>query len=175
MKIHMRYLWKILFTKRISTTLSTNAYSRQINNTNVELCDEKLFANSICLKYHIRIIHNRKYFYKCDECEKTTKTANELFGHISYRHRQSSIRLFDCEKCGKSFKSMSNMKRHISSFHSNNPNKCQCNKCGKYFKSIYWFEKASTISSFDTAISMRSMRENQQTTIESDETHSIDS
>ena len=103
-----------------------------------ELCDDKSFANAICLNAHIRIIHNRKYFYKCDECEKTTKTANELFNHISYRHRQSSIRLFDCEKCGKSFKSMSNMKRHIDSFHSNDPHKCQCNQCGKYYKSIHY-------------------------------------
>ena len=130
-----------------------------------QLCDDKSYANAISLNVHIRIIHNRKYFYKCDECEKTTKTANELFGHISYRHRQSSIRLFDCEKCGKSFKSMSNMNRHIDSFHSNNPNKCQCNKCGKYYKSIELIALSSTKNSFDTTISMRSMRANYQISI----------
>ena len=123
--------YAIFVKNHIHETIIDNTIDKcifdEMNNTNVELCDDKLFANSICLKDHIRIIHNRKYFYKCDECEKTTKTANELFIHISYRHRQSSIRLFDCEKCGKSFKSMSNMKHHIDSFHSNNPNKCQCN------------------------------------------------
>ena len=158
--------YAIFVKNHIHETIIDNTIDKCIFETNeqykCQLCDDKSYANSISLKAHIRIIHNRKYFYKCDECEKTTKTAKELFDHISYRHRQSSIRLFDCEKCGKSFKSMSNMKHHIDSFHSNDPHKCQCNRCGKYFKSIELMRHHQRKTHSIRTISMRSMRANYQ-------------
>ena len=80
---------------------------------NCSHCD-KVFAEFLVLKKHIRGFHNTRY-YSCNVCEKVFPREDKLKLHML---RHSSVKEFMCETCGKQFKRKDKLKEHIKRLHS---------------------------------------------------------
>jgi KRAB domain-containing zinc finger protein len=98
-----------------------------------QLCADKLFANACRYRQHVRLNHNQQQrIFKCDQCEKTTNRASELYSHINIIRFKCNDRHFVCEICTKTFRSSSNLKDHIEYCHSNN--RYKCDHCNKWYR-----------------------------------------
>ena len=104
-----------------------------------ELCS-KHFAVELNLKKHLEMVHVQIRAYKCDQCEKTFKTAKHLA-----RHKKGHLGLkVHCDICDKEFTRTENLAQHKRTVHrdkskltaqqneANGPvKKFTCDECGK--------------------------------------------
>ena len=90
-----------------------------------EVCS-KCFSYEKHLKYHIRVVHEKRYLCRCPICSKTFTQKTHLQRHIRNKHEKES---FNCDLCNRSFYNGLKLKLHKASAHNKKTNfKCEiCN------------------------------------------------
>ena len=78
---------------------------------------------------HIRKIHQKKTFYKCDICEKVYSKVESIKRHIIYLHGRLRVK---CELCDKTFGEPRIVKSHMERVHDK-ITRHKCLSCEKGF------------------------------------------
>ena len=105
-----------------------------VHTENLNECKycKKPYSNQKELKYHIKVVHERKDIQKCELCFKTYTGVKSLGRHKKEVHaKQASHK---CDFCEKVFKRPTLLKIHVDSIHCIKPNTMyQCNLCERTF------------------------------------------
>ena len=103
-------------------------------------CDECNFVTSskMCVRTHVRRMHQRDFRYKCDECEKSFMSNCELKDH---KTSHLGTKSFICEICGKAYLQKSYLVAHKRGVHGVVQKILKkdhlCTICNKSFASEY--------------------------------------
>jgi len=76
----------------------------------------KVVANSICLRQHMKIHQNS---FKCGLCGKLYPSNTRRNRHIKQVHQKMHGKLYACKLCGETFKTSGAMSDHLKQDHSN--------------------------------------------------------
>ena len=63
---------------------------------------------------HIKRVHDGRKCNKCDICDKSFVTPQNLQRHIKYSHENNRL---ECDSCGKSFSRSIDLKKHLYKVH----------------------------------------------------------
>ena len=87
------------------------------------------FESKLSRKNHVRRIHHKKTFYKCDICEKVYSKVESIKRHIIYLHGRLRVK---CELCDKTFGEPRIVKSHMERVHDK-ITRHKCSSCEKGF------------------------------------------
>ena len=114
--------------------LKSHEDNHKTNNVYCSFCDE-IFVEKEDYENHQKI-HSQSKTYKCNMCDITCNTNNDLLLHIKI-HNTSQVednhekQKFNCSKCDKEYTDMSKLRRHDWRSHRSIP----CNICGEELQS----------------------------------------
>jgi len=80
-------------------------------NFNCQKCN-RVFKSRTGIYNHIKGVHNKRYSFQCNICDKTFLFKPHYIGHMN-KHKQEKP--FVCEKCDKSFRYKQTLKVHWKS------------------------------------------------------------
>ncbi|XP_037970498.2 zinc finger protein 57 [Plutella xylostella] len=92
------------------------------------------------LKSHktgVKMNHNSKSLYKCQQCDYESGNSKSLEGHMNKVHLK--VRPYECNICDRAFYRQCHLKEHIMSTHSDKEKEI-CHVCGDSFANKYSLE-----------------------------------
>ena len=81
----------------------------------------------------MKIVHEKKKYFKCNSCEKTFSQSGNLNNHFKKVH--DGTKYNNCDSCGKAFFNAGKLKQHINAVH-NGQKDHKCISCGKAFAEV---------------------------------------
>jgi uncharacterized C2H2 Zn-finger protein len=128
-KIHKKTKHRIKKRRPLKNTTEAK-YEAIVNGETVmcNFCAKVVTKNN--LKSHIKMIHEEREVWTCEECGLTFKTKHYKEKHMILHNAPSE----PCPHCGKMFHPGKNLERHINNLHRSNEEKdFQCTQCEKGF------------------------------------------
>lgn len=113
--------------RHLTVHMNTHLPEEEKFTNTCNICDKK-YSSVFSLRQHIKVVHIREAFFKCDHCDKSFSRKANLDSHLNVHLEEKR---YECDICSLKLKTKANLRIH-KKLHTNDAVACKI--CDKKFK-----------------------------------------